>query len=121
MSASLNDRLASVPVRNAKAALRESETDLRKLKGDEKALNKDAGEILAIAMDHARMEAKQVADIMGISHSLVLRGLKGLDSLSFHKLYDLPDAFWEGVLIAIATKRRIAQVRTTIEVGRRIA
>jgi len=103
------DRLLDVPLRTAKAALRKGEGPLRKL-------NRDAGDVLDLARGNARLEPKQMADDMGISHSLVLRGLKSLDHLSFHRLWELPDAFWAELLIAIAKKRNVADVTTTITV-----
>lgn len=108
MGHSIPDRVADVPLRNAKAELRRGEGPLQKLKAD-------AGDVLDIARSNARIEPKQMADAMGISHSLVLRGLKSGDHLSFHRLWELPDAFWAELLIAIAKRRRVATVRTLIE------
>jgi ribosome-binding protein aMBF1 (putative translation factor) len=119
MPSSSTSAFANVPLRSLKASLRQGESDSRavqKTNPEEKTLSKDAGEVLDLARSNARLEAKQMADDMGISHSLVLRGLKSEDGLSFHKLWELDDAFWAELLIAIARKRNVAIVRTTIEV-----
>lgn len=110
---SIPDRLAGVPLRNVKASLRRGEGPVQKL-------NPDAGDVLEVARAIAQIEPKQMADVMGLSHSLVLRGLGSKDHLSFHRLWELPDAFWAELLIAIARKRKVADVTTTITV-RRIA
>lgn len=104
--------LDGVPLRNAKAPLRGGETRLQKL-------NPAAGEVLDDARKDAHLEAKQIADILDISESLVHRALKSVAGLSFHRLWDLPDEFWMALLVAIAKKRNLATVRTTIEVNER--
>lgn len=109
MSSSVDARLASLPLRNVKAATRRGEGPLQKL-------NPLAGEVLELARSNAQIEPKQMAADMGLSHSLVLRGLKSADHLSFHRLWELPDSFWTELLIAIAKRRRVATVRTSIEV-----
>lgn len=114
MGSSLNDRLADVPLRNVKAEVRRGEGPVQKL-------NRDAGEVLELARGNALIEPKQMADVMGISHSLVLRGLKSADHLSFHRLWELPDEFWAELLVAIAKRRHVARVCTTIEFDRRSA
>lgn len=121
MSANHNgsEVLSSVPLRNAKAALRRGETELQKLKTDEKAFNPDAGEVLDIARKEAQLEAKAIAQELDCSHSLVLRAFQSKDSLSFHKLWELDDSFWAALIVAIARKRKLATVRTTIEVSER--
>lgn len=122
MSANVAERLASLPVRNAKAALDRGESDPRtvqKMNPEDKPLNKDAGEVLDIARAAVRMEPKAMAEDMGVSHSLVLRGLKSDDGLSFHKLWELSDEYWAELMMAVAQKRRIFIVRRTIEVPER--
>lgn len=109
----VTQRLADVPLRNVKAELLRGETPLQKL-------NPDAGAVLEQARGLVSLEPKAMADVMGISHSLVLRGLKSADHLSFHRLWELPDAFWAELLIAIAKKRHVADVDTTITI-RKIA
>lgn len=104
----MRDQLGAVPLRNAKA-------DVRRGEGAVQKLNPEAGEVLDLARVNIRLEAKQMADAMGISHSLVLRGLKSADHLSFHRLWFLPDEFWAELLIAIAKKRGGLRVRTTID------
>lgn len=78
-----------------------------------------AGDVLEQARGVARIEPKQMADAMGISHSLVLRGLKSADHLSFHRLWELSDEFWLELILAIA-KARLKQidVSTTITIKR---
>lgn len=109
MGQSLTDQLDDIPLRNVKAERLRGEGPVQKL-------NPDAGEVLDLARSNARIEPKQMADEMGISHSLVLRGLNAKDHLSFHRLWELPDAFWAELLVAVARKRRVAQVRTTIDI-----
>lgn len=99
--------LDDVPMRQAKAGLDSAS----------RQSNGDAGAVLDLARANAVLEPKVMAGEMEISHSLVLRGLKSGD-LSFRRLWDLDDDFWMALLVAIAQKRRIATVRTTIEVGR---
>ncbi len=101
--------LDGVPLRNAKAALIRGEGRLQKL-------NPDAGAVLDDARRQAHLEAKQMADALGVSESLVHRAFKSADGISFHRLWDLPDEFWMALLIAVARKRNIAAVRTTLEV-----
>jgi hypothetical protein len=110
MPDSLPDKLDGIPLRNVKAAVSAGEGPVQKL-------NLDAGDVLDLARVAARLEAKQMADVMVISHSLVLRGLKSGD-LSFRRLWELDDAFWTELLFAIARKRRVARVRETIEIER---
>jgi AraC-like DNA-binding protein len=109
MDAILRARLDAVPLRNAKADTLRGEGPLHKL-------NPDAGEVLDMARGNARLAPKQMADVMGISHSLVLRGFKSVDHLSFHRLWELPDVYWAELLVAIARKRGVAHVRTTIDI-----
>lgn len=115
MAPSVAERLNNLPLRNAKAGLVRGEGPIQKL-------NPLAGEVLDIARGLARLEPKQMADDMGISHSLVLRGLRSVDHLSFHRLWELPDEFWAELLVAIAKARSVATVRTLIEMpqGRRV-
>lgn len=106
MADSLRDRLPDPPLRTAKAKLRRGEGPVRKL-------NPTAGTVLDRARGTIRLEPKQMADAMGISHSLVLRGLKSVDHLSFHRLWELPDAFWIELIIAIAKERLLKDVDVT--------
>lgn len=100
--------LVSAPLRKAKVEQLRGEGPVQKLKGD-------AGDVLELARANARIEPKQMAVDMGISHSLVLRGLKSADHLSFHRLWELNDDFWAELLIAIAKKRGVALVRVSID------
>lgn len=109
MGESMTDRLGGVPIRNVKAERLRGESPVQKL-------NPAAGEVLELARGNAQIEPKQMAGVMGISHSLVLRGLSAQDHLSFHRLWELSDAFWAELLIAVAKKRGVARVRTTIDI-----
>lgn len=82
---------------------------------DDAELSPDAGKALEEAARAAGLEPKQIADDMAVSHSLVLRGFKSEKSLSFHKLWELPDRFWLELIFIVATKRGIARVRRQIE------
>jgi hypothetical protein len=114
------ERTSSVATAVLEAPVRTSKGDpatrrpLQKLKGQP-----DAGAVINTARANANLEPKQMAGLMGISHSLVLRGLKGEDHLSFHRLWELSDDFWAELLIAIAKKRRVALVRVSIDLDRR--
>lgn len=108
MGDSMRDRLAQIHLRNVKAELKESESPVQQLK-------LDAGEVLDSARERIRMEPKQMAEEMDISHSLVLRGLKGVDHLSFHRLWVLSDDFWRELLVVIAKKRRVARVNISLD------
>lgn len=110
MSITMPDPRLDVPLRTAKVTHLRGEGALRKLK-------REAGEALELARAAAQIEPKAMAAAMGLSHSLVLRGLKSQDHLSFHRLLELPDAFWLELLIVIAKKRGIAVVRTTLEIA----
>jgi transcriptional regulator with XRE-family HTH domain len=83
---------------------------------------KEAGEVLDRARHAAGMEAKQIADDMDISQSLVLRGLKGVDHLSFHRLWMLSDAFWLELIVLAIERRGMAEVRRliTIDANRKV-
>jgi hypothetical protein len=99
--------LPTGPFRTAKVKRLRGESGLQKL-------NPAAGAVLDAARSAARLEPKQMAADMAISHSLVLRGLKSADHLSFHRLWELPDAFWRELLVAIADTRGIGFVRRSI-------
>ena len=101
---SIANRLPDVPLRNAKAGLRRGESAVQKL-------NPKAGEVLDLARGAAQIEPKQMADEMGISHSLVLRGLKSADHLSFHRLWELSDDFWLELVLLIAKRRGLAAIK----------
>lgn len=104
--------LGNVPLRNAKAELKRGEAPVQKL-------NPDAGDALEQAKNGADIEAKQMADTCGVSHSLILRALKSADDIGFHRLWELSDDFWAELIVAIAKRRRLAVVRTTIEMAER--
>lgn len=109
MPASVSDRLGSVPLRSVKAELRTSEGDVQKLK-------RDAAEALDIARSNARLELKEIAGVLRLSHSLIARGFNGAGELSFHRLWELSDEFWAELLIAIAKKRAVATVKTSLDI-----
>lgn len=114
MSSSLANRLANVPVRNAKAQLRKGEAEVQEL-------NPEAGRVLKTACSLAQIEAKQMADTMGVSHSYVLRGLKSEDDLGFHKLWNLSDDFWFELACLVLESRGVGKVRRLFEVERKRA
>lgn len=99
---SVRQQLDGVPLRSLKASL----DSVQKL---------NPGELLDIARAVVRIEPKQMADDMDISHSLVLRGLKD-GQLSFGRLWELSDAFWLELVVLIIEARKLAQVRRQIVV-----
>lgn len=101
---SIASKLLDVPMRQARARLPE----------DARRLNPEAGEVLDLARGAVRLEPKQMADDMSISHSLVLRGLKSADHLSFHRLWELPDAFWVELILLVAQRKRLGQVQRRV-------
>lgn len=103
----MDPRLDGIPLRPLKADVKE-----KPLRGESsrQKLNPDAGDVLELARATAQIEPKQMADTMGVSHSLVLRGLKSVDDLGFHRLWLLSDAYWLELLLAIAKKRLTAGV-----------
>lgn len=103
MSSTVDPRLVGVPLRNAKATLRRGEAPVQKLKSG-------AGAVLEQARGIVGLEPKVMAGEMGISHSLVLRGLKSVDHLSFHRLWELSDEFWIELIFAIAKQRGMQHV-----------
>lgn len=109
---SLQATLPPMELRNAKADIKTGEGPVHKL-------NPDAGEALDSARKAAGIEAKQMADTCGLSHSLTLRALGSKDDIGFHRLWELSDDFWSELLIAVAKRRRVAVVKTTIEVNAR--
>lgn len=82
-------------------------------------LNPEAGKALEQARKAADLEPKQMADDCGVSHSLTLRALKSADDIGFHRLWELSDDFWAELIVAIAKRRRVATVRTTIDMDER--
>lgn len=106
----LTDEVLAAPLRNAKATLRAVQK-----------LNPEAGDVLDLARANADLEPKQMASDMGLSHSLVLRGLGSKDDLGFHRLWILSDDFWGELLWAIAKRRKIATVRRSIDLPDRKA
>lgn len=102
------DPRLDVPVRNLKCKLPVGEDEVQ-------FLNPEAGEALTAALAICQMEPKWTADELGISHSLLLRGLKSEKGISFHKLWDLPDAFWLELLFIVARMKKIAKVRRGLE------
>jgi hypothetical protein len=110
--------VVELPVRTTKpvtATVRKLNRARLRGEGPVQKLKAEAGDVLEAARANARIEPKQMADTMGISHSLVLRGLKSVDHLSFHRLWELSDDFWAELLIAIAKKRGVALVRVSID------
>lgn len=92
------------------------EKSLQKLKGAEKIIPQEAGIALDLARKVASLDAKGMADTMGISHSLVLRGLASQEHLSFHRLWELSDAFWLELIIQVCKHKKLATVRRKIEI-----
>lgn len=118
MAPRVNGQLPPMLLPNAKA----DREPLQKLKGEARVLNPEAGEVLDLARGNVRLEPKAMAGEMGISHSLVLRGLKSADHLSFHRLYELSDEFWIELFLAVAKKRQLVGVDVTTAITiRRIA
>lgn len=111
MNPSMDQRLADVPLRNAKAKLRGAETKVQKL-------NPAAGQVLEAARAAAKVEPKAMADAMDVSHSYVLRGLKSQDDLGFHKLWALSDEFWFELACLVLESRGVGRVRRLFEVER---
>lgn len=108
MNPKVDPRLVDVPVRTVKAELKRGEGVFQKL-------NRDAGDVLEQARGTVQLQPKVMADTMGISHSLVCRGLKSEDDLGFHRLWQLSDAFWWELVLAIVAKRQLAKRTTTLE------
>lgn len=69
-------------------------------------------------MKRAGIEPKQLAEAMQISVSLLQRGFKNTEHLSWHRLLMGPDAFLLELLMLLAEKRGIATVRRQILVER---
>lgn len=106
----MREQLGRLPLRNAKCASPAGEGVLQKMKPA-------AGDVLDQARKGAGLEVKQMAGEMGTSESLIHRGLKSQEHLSFHRLWELSDDFWAELIVAIAKRRRVAVVRTTIELS----
>lgn len=102
MNPTVAKQLDSVPLRSLKANL----DSVQKL---------NPGELLDIARSIVRIEPKQMADTMDVSHSLVLRGLKD-GQLNFGRLWELSDAFWLELVLLIIEARKLARVRREIVV-----
>lgn len=109
MDPKVSTALADVPLRNAKSGLRRGETEVQQL-------NPVACAVVDKARRLARLEAKQMATTMGVSHSYVLRGLKSEDDLGFYKLWALSDDFWFELACLILETRGLAKVRRLFEV-----
>ena len=112
MSASLRDQLDRVPLVNRKAELRRGEAPLPKR-------NPAAGQALDAARQAAQLEPKAMAAVCGVSDSLIRRALTSADDIGFHRLWELSDDFWAELIVAIAKRRSVARVRTTIELDDR--
>lgn len=78
MPRTVADRLDEVPLRNVKAGLSEGESPRQKMT--------PAGALVELAMNSAELEAKQLADAMGVSPSFLLRGFKDNEHISFQRL-----------------------------------
>jgi hypothetical protein len=111
MPNSLKQSPLDVPLRNAKATIKPRESEVRKL-------NPQAADVIQTARALARIEPKQMADVMGVSHSYVLRGLEAKDDLGFLKMWELPDAFWFELACLILESRGVGRVRRLFEVER---
>jgi hypothetical protein len=107
MNTKASERLAGIQFQPVKAELRRGEVPVRHL-------NSAAGDVLEQARGNVQLEVKQMAGEMGISHSLVARGLHSADDLGFHRLWELSDAFWLQLVIAIVQKRKLMTVETTL-------
>ncbi len=79
MPPKVDPRLADVPLRTVKADLTPGETPRQKVTPAD-------GAMVELAMRSAGVEAKQLADAMGISTSLLLRGFKDTEHLSWQRL-----------------------------------
>jgi hypothetical protein len=112
MHPKVSERLDGIPVRSVKARL----DSVPKLTADTEQVQKPKpapGEVLEGARAAVRLEPKQMASDMDISHSLVLRGLKD-GQLSFGRLWDLPDAYWLELVMRIIEARKLARVRRRV-------
>lgn len=108
MPSSIRPQLDGIPLVNRKAELPAGEGRLPKR-------NRDAGNALDQARKAAGLEPKEMADTLGVSESLCRRSLNSVDDIGFHRLWELSDEFWAELIVAIAKRRRVAVVKTTIE------
>lgn len=79
MARTIDPRLADLPLINLKA-------DLGPGEGARQKVTPPDGALVELAMRSAGVEAKQLADAMGISTSLLLRGFKDTEHLSWQRL-----------------------------------
>lgn len=110
MAPNTAERLNQIPLRNAKADTREGESARRNLT--------PRGALIDQARKRAGLEVKQMADLMGISESFLLRGFKDLEHISWQRLQRLPASFHRELITVQAHELDGVDVVTEIRVRR---
>lgn len=85
MPQSVPTDLNRIPLRNAKCVVPEGESPRRNMT--------PSGALVDTARRRCGLEVKQMADLMGVSESFLLRGFKDQEHISWQRLQLLPPAF----------------------------
>lgn len=99
-----------VPLRNLKARLDAGEA------ARQKVTHAPSGAMVEAAMNMARIEPKQLAAEMGVSHSFLLRGFKDQEHISWQRIHRVRDRKFRQALLAVQAEDITGVVvRTVIE------
>ncbi len=111
MRTSLAKKLAAVEVRSVKCQIQTEGGALQEV-------SYIPGALVDAALAAAQITRGQAAGHMGISESLLARQIHNADHqhLSWQRLFSLPDAFWREMLILIAEKKRIADIKQELTI-----
>ena len=71
-----------------------------------------SGGMVEAAMKRARMEPKQLADEMGVSHSFLLRGFKDQEHISWQRLHRVRNRKFRHALLAVQAEENSGVVVT---------
>ena len=110
MRNSIAEQLDGLPLRNAKADLREGET--------QRQVPTPRGALIDVARKRCGLEVKQMSALMGVSDSFLLRGFKDQEHISWQRMQLLPEAFHRELIMAQAEELAGFEVVTTIRVKR---
>lgn len=100
-----NAAFADVPLRNLKYGEAGGESERQKVTAP-------SGAMVEAAMNRAKLEPKQLADFMGISVSVLLRGFKDQESISWQRLQRVPDRAFKRALLAVQAEEDSGIVTT---------
>lgn len=97
--------LDTVPLRNLKHGEARGETERQKV-------TEPAGAMVEAAMRRAKLEPKELAAFMGISVSVLQRGFKDQESISWQRIKAVPHRKFQRALLAVQAEEDSGVVTT---------